>query len=81
MPNTKGQPQTQYILLVATKKGKKNLFGDRNRASGGNAPSCAILSSSCCSSTGQVTHCLQHNPGLISQLRLKSRLPQLGVFV
>lgn len=29
----------------------------------------------CCSSTGQVTHCLQHNPGLVSQLRLKSRLP------
>lgn len=46
MPNTKGQPQTQYVLLAATKKGKKNLFGDRNRALGGNAPSCTILSSS-----------------------------------
>lgn len=82
MPNAKGQPQTECLSLAATREGKKKihleagteLWGAMLQAAPSSAPPC-------CSSTGQVTHCLQHNPGLVSQLRLKSRLPQLGVFV
>lgn len=45
-PTLRVSPKLSTYCWQQPKREKKNLFGDRNRASGGNAPSCAILSSS-----------------------------------